>query len=77
MDLKSQSESVIFTVRSWFCYDVAFRNMHYVVSNLMCLFSTILQGASGIIYPIIKAEGIRQMFFPVTVPAYHRAPPYN
>ncbi|GAV57995.1 SE domain-containing protein/NAD_binding_8 domain-containing protein [Cephalotus follicularis] len=32
-------------------------------------------GASGIIFPIIKAEGVRQMFFPVTVPAYYRSPP--
>ncbi|WZZ86743.1 hypothetical protein YC2023_115322 [Brassica napus] len=32
-------------------------------------------GASGIIFPIIRAEGVRQMFFPVTVPAYYRAPP--
>ncbi|KAK0576833.1 hypothetical protein LWI29_024017 [Acer saccharum] len=35
----------------------------------------IIFGASGIIFPIIKAEGVRQMFFPVTVPAYYRAPP--
>ncbi|XP_043711198.1 squalene monooxygenase SE1-like isoform X2 [Telopea speciosissima] len=28
---------------------------------------------SGIIFPIIKAEGVRQMFFPATVPAYYRA----
>lgn len=34
-----------------------------------------LQGACGIIFPIIKAEGVRQMFFPATVPAYYRAPP--
>ncbi|GER42862.1 squalene epoxidase [Striga asiatica] len=33
--------------------------------------------ASGIIFPIIKAEGVRQMFFPATVPAYYRAPPVN
>ncbi|KAI4337091.1 hypothetical protein L6164_015545 [Bauhinia variegata] len=32
-------------------------------------------GASGIIFPIIKAEGVRQMFFPATVPAYYRTPP--
>lgn len=31
--------------------------------------------ASSIIFPIIKAEGVRQMFFPFTVPAYYRAPP--
>ncbi|XP_075489237.1 squalene monooxygenase SE1-like isoform X2 [Primulina tabacum] len=35
----------------------------------------LLSGASGIILPIIKTEGVRQMFFPATVPAYYRAPP--
>ncbi|XP_068343407.1 squalene epoxidase 3-like [Pyrus communis] len=35
----------------------------------------LLLSASGIIFPIIKAEGVRQMFFPATIPAYHRAPP--
>ena len=36
----------------------------------------LLSGASGIIFPIIKAEGVRQMFFPASVPAfYNRAPP--
>lgn len=34
-----------------------------------------LQGASGIIFPIIKSEGVRQMFFPATIPAYYRTPP--
>ncbi|KAG8364171.1 hypothetical protein BUALT_Bualt19G0099300 [Buddleja alternifolia] len=29
----------------------------------------LLSAASGIIFPIIKAEGVRQMFFPATVPA--------
>ncbi|KAJ4716081.1 Squalene monooxygenase [Melia azedarach] len=37
----------------------------------------LISGASGIIFPIIKAEGVRQMFFPVAVPAYYRAPPVN
>lgn len=38
-----------------------------------------MQGASEILFPIIKAEGVRQMFFPATVPAsYRRASPvYN
>ncbi|CAA2971267.1 squalene monooxygenase-like [Olea europaea subsp. europaea] len=35
----------------------------------------LISSASGIIFPIIKAEGVRQMFFPATVPAYYRAPP--
>ncbi|XAR52969.1 Squalene monooxygenase [Bertholletia excelsa] len=37
----------------------------------------LISGASGIIFPIIKAEGVRQMFFPAIVPAYYRAPPAN
>ncbi|KAK4767705.1 hypothetical protein SAY87_002846 [Trapa incisa] len=35
----------------------------------------LISSASGIILPIIKAEGVRQMFFPATVPAYYRVPP--
>nr|QQL94247.1 squalene epoxidase [Glycyrrhiza glabra] len=35
----------------------------------------LITSASGIILPIIKAEGVRQMFFPATVPAYYRTPP--
>ncbi|KAK6945906.1 Squalene epoxidase [Dillenia turbinata] len=35
----------------------------------------LLTEASGIILPILQAEGARQMFFPATIPAYHRAPP--
>ncbi|KAL7002937.1 Squalene epoxidase 1 [Sarracenia purpurea var. burkii] len=32
---------------------------------------------SGFIFSTLKVEGIRQMFFPATVPAYYRAPPRN
>jgi squalene monooxygenase len=46
-----------------------FSNLYHIIF--------IFQGASGIIFPIIKAEGVRQMFFPATVPAYHRAPPIH
>ncbi|XP_073310117.1 squalene monooxygenase SE1-like isoform X2 [Primulina huaijiensis] len=35
----------------------------------------LILGASSIILPIVKAEGVRQMFFPATVPAYYRAAP--
>ncbi|KAL3514347.1 hypothetical protein ACH5RR_027064 [Cinchona calisaya] len=41
----------------------------------MWIGARLISSASGIIFPIIKAEGVRQMFFPVTVPAYYRAPP--
>ncbi|XP_015943589.1 squalene monooxygenase SE1-like [Arachis duranensis] len=43
----------------------------------MWIGARLISGASGIIFPIIKAEGVRQMFFPVTVPAYYRTPPVN
>ncbi|KAL2342013.1 hypothetical protein Fmac_009953 [Flemingia macrophylla] len=43
----------------------------------MWIGARLISGASAIIFPIIKAEGIRQMFFPVTVPAYYRTPPTN
>ncbi|KAJ7968366.1 Squalene monooxygenase [Quillaja saponaria] len=41
----------------------------------MWLGARLISGASGIIFPIIKTEGVIQMFFPVTVPAYYRNPP--
>nr|AEM89290.1 squalene epoxidase 2 [Eleutherococcus senticosus] len=43
----------------------------------MWLGARLISGASGIIFPIIKSEGVRQMFFPATVPAYYRAPPIH
>ncbi|CAA7027850.1 unnamed protein product [Microthlaspi erraticum] len=56
----------------------------YAVGRLMLPFPSIkslelgariISSASGIIFPIIKAEGVRQMFFPRTVAAIYRAPP--
>ncbi|KAL9461202.1 hypothetical protein AB3S75_004242 [Citrus x aurantiifolia] len=41
----------------------------------MWIGARLISGASGIIFPIIKAEGVRQMFFPATIPAVYRAPP--
>ncbi|KAH7298292.1 hypothetical protein KP509_25G035800 [Ceratopteris richardii] len=35
----------------------------------------LLKGASNIILPIIRAEGLRQVFFPNTIPAYYKTPP--
>ncbi|KAJ7530875.1 hypothetical protein O6H91_14G023000 [Diphasiastrum complanatum] len=37
----------------------------------------LIKGASSIIFPIIKQEGVRQMFFPNMVPAYYKTPPVN
>ncbi|CAH2049373.1 unnamed protein product [Thlaspi arvense] len=41
----------------------------------MWLGARLISGASGIIFPIIMSEGVRQMFFPAMVPAYYRDPP--
>ncbi|KAL6211881.1 hypothetical protein ACLB2K_017104 [Fragaria x ananassa] len=43
--------------------------------KLIWLGARLILSASGIIFPIIKGEGVRQMFFPATVPAYYRSPP--
>ncbi|KAL1189362.1 Squalene epoxidase 2 [Cardamine amara subsp. amara] len=56
----------------------------YAVGRLMLPFPSmksfwlgarIISSASGIIFPIIKAEGVRKMFFPSTIAAIYRAPP--
>ncbi|KAL3685737.1 hypothetical protein R1sor_003759 [Riccia sorocarpa] len=41
----------------------------------MWVSARLIQGASMIIFPIIKAEGVLQMFFPSMVPTYHKTPP--
>ncbi|KAL2454890.1 Squalene epoxidase 1 [Abeliophyllum distichum] len=41
----------------------------------MWIGARLISSATEIIFPIIKAEGVRQMFFPATVPAYYRAVP--
>ncbi|KAL6012865.1 Squalene epoxidase 1 [Asimina triloba] len=43
----------------------------------MWLGARLVLGASNIIFPIIKAEGVRQMFFPAIVRAYYRTPPIH
>ncbi|KAL5753191.1 hypothetical protein ACOSQ2_023698 [Xanthoceras sorbifolium] len=43
----------------------------------MWIGARLISSASGIIFPIIKAEGVRQMFFPATVPAIYRPPPVD
>uniref|UniRef100_A0A6N2L9Y2 Squalene monooxygenase n=1 Tax=Salix viminalis TaxID=40686 RepID=A0A6N2L9Y2_SALVM len=53
-----------------------FAMLAYAVGSLLLPF--LHQNAcvgSGIIFPILKAEGIRATFFPATMPAYYRTPP--
>lgn len=56
-------------------YGVGRLLLPYPSPQRVWLGARLLLAASGIIFPIIKAEGVRQMFFPATVPAYYRAPP--
>lgn len=39
--------------------------------KVMC-YSCFVQTAYGIIFPIVRSEGVRQMFFPITISAYNR-----
>lgn len=52
-------------------------SFHTTILRFLHSFATVVafQGAANIIFPIIKAEGVRQMFFPNMVPAYYKAPP--
>ncbi|XWS41350.1 hypothetical protein CRYUN_Cryun17cG0073800 [Craigia yunnanensis] len=43
----------------------------------LLLGARLISGASSIIFPMFKAEGVRQVFFPATIPAYYRVPPVN
>ncbi|KAA8545715.1 hypothetical protein F0562_020834 [Nyssa sinensis] len=40
----------------------------------MWLGAKLILGVFGIIFPTILAEGVRQMFFPATIPAYYKIP---
>ncbi|KAG6436307.1 hypothetical protein SASPL_101201 [Salvia splendens] len=54
-------------------YGVGRLLLPYPSPTKVWLGARLLSAASGIIFPIIKAEGVRQMFFPATVPAYYRS----
>lgn len=70
VDIRKSMNSVSMEWNEWMNeYDLLFVALIYFSSF------GVLQSASGIIFPIIKAEGVRQMFFPATVPAYYRTPP--
>lgn len=42
------------------------------IARFLICRSFFLQNAYGIIFPIVRSEGVRQMFFPITIPAYNR-----
>ncbi|XP_058069670.1 squalene epoxidase 3-like isoform X2 [Magnolia sinica] len=56
-------------------YGVGRLFLRYPFPKSLLIGARLISGAANIIFPIIKAEGVRQMFFPATVPAYYRAPP--
>ncbi|GAB2228285.1 hypothetical protein Droror1_Dr00010116 [Drosera rotundifolia] len=55
-------------------YGVGRLLLPYPSPKRMWIGARLIYDASGIILPIMKAEGFRKMFFPSTVPAYYRAP---
>ncbi|CAM8927526.1 unnamed protein product [Rhodiola kirilowii] len=65
---------LIFRFFSVAIYGVGRLILPFPSPNRLWMSARLIWDASSIItLPIIKAEGVRQMFFPQTVPAYYRA----
>ncbi|PRQ22125.1 putative squalene monooxygenase [Rosa chinensis] len=58
-------------------YGVGRLMLPFLSPKRMWLGARLISSASDIIFPIIKGEGVRQMFFPATVLAYYRSPPIH
>ncbi|KAM5569777.1 squalene monooxygenase SE1 [Rosa sericea] len=58
-------------------YGVGHLMLPFPSPQRMWLGARLILSASSIIFPIIKGEGVRQMFFPATVPAFYRSPPLH
>ncbi|KAK2638753.1 hypothetical protein Ddye_026548 [Dipteronia dyeriana] len=54
-------------------YGVGRLLLPFPVPKRMVIGARLISGVSSIIFPIIKAEGVRDMFFPTSTPAYYRA----
>ncbi|KAL4279596.1 hypothetical protein GQ457_03G000980 [Hibiscus cannabinus] len=57
------------------CFDYLSLGGTFSTGPISLLSARILTGVQLIL--VIRAEGIRQMFFPGTVPAYYRSPPVD
>ncbi|KAJ6422494.1 hypothetical protein OIU84_027454 [Salix udensis] len=67
--------SLVFHCFAMLAYAVGSLLLPFPTPKRMCIAARLILVGSGIIFPILKAEGIRATFFPATMPAYYRTPP--
>lgn len=67
--------SLVFHCFAMLAYAVGRLLLPFPTPKRMCIAAKLILVGSGIIFPILKAEGIRATFFPATKPAYYRTPP--
>ncbi|KAL3564869.1 hypothetical protein D5086_032915 [Populus alba] len=67
--------SLVFHCFAMLAYAVGRSLLPFPTPKRMCIAARLILVGSGIIFPILKAEGITATFFPVTMPAYYRTPP--
>ncbi|KAG5224002.1 squalene monooxygenase [Salix suchowensis] len=73
--LNTNPLSLIFHCFAMLAYAVGSLLLPFPTPKRMCIAARLVLVGSGIIFPILKAEGIRATFFPATMPAYYRTPP--
>ncbi|KAG6737375.1 hypothetical protein POTOM_058891 [Populus tomentosa] len=67
--------SLVFHCFAMLAYAVGRLLLPFPTPKRMFIAAKLILVGSGIIFPILKAEGIRATFFLVTMPAYYRTPP--
>ncbi|KAL9344493.1 hypothetical protein Peur_062168 [Populus x canadensis] len=67
--------SLVFHCFAMLAYAVGRLLLPFPTPKRMCIAAKLILVGSGIIFPILKAEGIRATFLPATMPAYYRTPP--
>ncbi|KAG6738326.1 hypothetical protein POTOM_057938 [Populus tomentosa] len=67
--------SLVFHCFAMLAYAVGRLLLPFPTPKRVCIAAKLILVGLGIIFPILKAEGIRATFFPVTMPAYYRTPP--
>ncbi|KAJ6296571.1 hypothetical protein OIU78_022313 [Salix suchowensis] len=73
--LNTNPLSLIFHCFAMLAYAVGSLLLPFPTPKRMCIAARLVLVGSGIIFPILKEEGIRATFFPATIPAYYRTPP--
>uniref|UniRef100_B9NBB0 Squalene monooxygenase n=1 Tax=Populus trichocarpa TaxID=3694 RepID=B9NBB0_POPTR len=66
---------LVFHCFAMLAYAVGRLLLPFPTPKRMCIAARLILVGSGIIFPILKAEGIRATFFLVTMTAYYRTPP--